>query len=626
MKTLRKKITLISLLILSLSSFGQNNEQRLMIIKEYDLNKLNSLSDKFSRIYTENKERANKLAKENNWSLIKYDIKGQKNELQYIEEGRPIYFTTFNHGGSITLKTNQVNSGGALGLDLNGQNMFVGVWDGGKIRSTHQDLIGRVIFKDGAATLDDHATHVAGTIIGSGFGNPFAKGMAFEASVWGNDWSNDLSEATTQASQGLLVSNHSYGTQAEGTPLWQYGAYNSTSAAWDDVMYNAPYYQVVFAAGNDRDSYGTLNPTKGGSDMLRNAGTSKNVIVVAAVNEVPNYTGPNSVIMSSFSNWGPTDDKRIKPDISAKGVGVVSTVSTGDTDYEAMWGTSMAAPGIAGSLILLQQQYFNLKNQYMKSSTLRGLMIHTADEAGTSDGPDHRFGWGLMNTENAVKAITSSINPSTSNGTVIRELALNQSGTYTENITSDGINPLKVTLCWTDPAGNATSGTVDDISAKLINDLDIKIVKGTSNFFPWTLLNNNVAAKIPNSKDNVEKVEISNPSGQYQIQISHKGNLSSGQQNYSLIMSGINSTLNTKENDLEHFSLSPNPVKSHLSIHSTNNETVETIAIYDLQGRLILENKEKSNTINVSQIPFGSYIIKITSQNDKVSTKKFIKI
>jgi hypothetical protein len=49
---------------------------------------------------------------------------------------------------------------------------------------------------------------------------------------------------------------------------------------------------------------------KGGFDMLTGSSVSKNVLVVAAVNAVATYNGPSSVVMSSFSNYGPTDDGR----------------------------------------------------------------------------------------------------------------------------------------------------------------------------------------------------------------------------------------------------------------------------------------------------------------------------
>ncbi len=48
----------------------------------------------------------------------------------------------------------------------------------------------------------------------------------------------------------------------------------------------------------------------------------------------------------------------------------------------------MSAPSVAGSLILLQQHYEDLHGtgNYMKAATLKALVIHTADEAGTYPG------------------------------------------------------------------------------------------------------------------------------------------------------------------------------------------------------------------------------------------------
>ncbi|MFT6863322.1 MAG: hypothetical protein ACJAVK_001883 [Akkermansiaceae bacterium] len=43
------------------------------------------------------------------------------------------------------------------------------------------------------------------------------------------------------------------------------------------------------------------------------------------------------------------------------------------------------------------------------------------------------------------------------------------------NFVWDGVSLIRATLCWTDPAGNATS--ISDLrSPRLINDLDLKIV------------------------------------------------------------------------------------------------------------------------------------------------------
>jgi serine protease AprX len=625
---------LLLLLLFSLSVIGQTKEERKLIVKDYDKDKLKELSLSYNQLYVKGKEDAIQKAKEMNLPLTYVDEKGFFAELMYFEGDRPVYYRTTNAGAAITTKANRLNSGGSLGLNLNGQNMIVGIWDGGAVRATHQDLVGRVVQKDGAVFTTSsnetaHATHVSGTMMASGFGGLNRRGIAYESTLWANTWGSDLSEATTQAAEGLLLSNHSYGAIAEDLSLWQFGAYDATSVAWDNIMYNAPYYQVVFAAGNDRDSYQTLNPTKNGGDLLTRAGVSKNVLVVGAVNQVDNYTGPSSVVMSNFSNWGPTDDKRIKPDICAKGVGVTSTTSSADDAYSTLNGTSMAAPGVTSSLLLLQQYYNQLNTSYMRSATLRALLIHSADEAGTTIGPDFKFGWGLMNSEKAAQLILKNSAGQTVNGAIIREFDLANGATYTMDVTADGSAPLVVTMAWTDPAGLAnTAGDNDDVTAKLINDLDIKVVKNSNAtpYFPWSLLNNNFAAQLPNSKDNVEKVEINNPTGVYQIQISHKGILQGGNQQYSLVVSGINSTLSTQSFETGSVVVFPNPTNGYLNIDS-KGLVIKTLELYDMTGRKVKDIKgDYNNTISVDMTDFekGVYMLKI-SDGESSKIKNIIK-
>ena len=143
-----------------------------------------------------------------------------------------------------------------------------------------------------------------------------------------------------------------------------------------------------------------------GYDIIGSWGTAKNILTVGAVNDVNGYTNPGGVRMSSFSGWGPTDDGRIKPDIVGNGVSVLSAGSSAPDAYSVLQGTSMSAPGVAGSMLLLQQMYSRLhRGDFMYSSTLKALVIHTAFEAGTANGPDYSFGWGLMNTEGAANHI-----------------------------------------------------------------------------------------------------------------------------------------------------------------------------------------------------------------------------
>jgi hypothetical protein len=200
---------------------------------------------------------------------------------------------------------------------------------------------------------------------------------------------------------------------------YQFGFYGYWARDWDDISYNAPYYLIVKAAGNDRNegppsllvsqyvwdwNFGEgdwvlssdLPPPDGGTtgyDTITDDGTAKNILTVGNAGDIPGgYNSPSDVLVSYSSNWGPTDDGRIKPDICGNGQALFSAWGSGDDNYRSSSGTSMASPNVAGSLLLLQQLYQEVNHLFgdpMRSATLKGLAIHTADEAGPDPGPDY---------------------------------------------------------------------------------------------------------------------------------------------------------------------------------------------------------------------------------------------
>ena len=81
-----------------------------------------------------------------------------------------------------------------------------------------------------------------------------------------------------------------------------------------------------------------------------------------------------------------------------------------------MSGTSMAAPTVTGSIALLVEHYQDYYGTSAKlwASTLKGLIIHTADDMDSDgnaathpDGPDYRVGYGLVNARRAAEVITA---------------------------------------------------------------------------------------------------------------------------------------------------------------------------------------------------------------------------
>ena len=537
------KIFLFVILSLGLNAFAQTMEQKKIITSDYDNLKLTELQAQFQLKATSEKQAALQYARQKGIEPILYLPDGGYAELQRIEaDGSLIYYRTLNVNASASTRTNLVNIGGSLGLSLDGQNMIAHIWDAGLARSTHQEYdgpggINRFSIGDGTTVLHYHSAHVTGTIIASGY-VASAKGMAPQASAIGYDWNSDLSEATGAAQNGMLISNHSYGYNSSYVSDYYFGGYITDSRDWDELHYNAPYYLMVVAAGNDgATNYNgaPLNPSYPQYDKLTGHCTSKNNMVVAnavdaSVDASGNLLSPVSI--NSSSSQGPTDDLRIKPDITGNGTGLYSTYETADNAYASITGTSMASPNIAGSLLLLQQHAFNVRGSYLRSATLKGVALHTADDAGMT-GPDAIHGWGLMNTKRAAEAISQNDNQS-----IVDELTLTPGQTYVVDVESDGVNELIASICWTDPPGVATT-ELNSPDARLINDLDIRVIKNSVTYYPWKLTGVNTNGLGDNTKDNYERINITGATGSYTVTVSHKGSLTGGSQNFSLIITGL---------------------------------------------------------------------------------------
>lgn len=548
------KKNVLFLFAFSFLSFGisaQNQDDVKKITANYDLAKLKEKEIYFKNKSLADKQKAIAVALQKNWPIRVETPDGVISELMRISpQGIPIYYTTDNVAAARATRVNHLNSGGSLGLNLNGQGMTARVWDGGNVRTTHNAFGGRVQVVDdpGSASIF-HATHVTGTMVASA--NPATvKGMAPEANARTFNWTNDLGEIYAEAQLGMLVSNHSYGvpvTNGQGVtlPSWYIGGYFNESFEWDEAAYNAPYFLAVMSAGNEGTNENNTDPIGFGFDKLTGEKGAKNNLTVANCLDVT--VGTNGVVTGTItindsSSQGPTDDFRIKPDITGNGTNLTSTSNASNTATGQATGTSMSAPNVAGSLLLLQQHYKNLTNSFMRAATLKGLACHTADDAGQI-GPDPVFGWGLLNTKFAAETISN-------NGlsSWVSEENLDNNQTYTMTVNASGTAPLIASITWTDLPGEITTDiTIPNNPRRvLVNDLDIRITRGTSIFNPWRLTTDPTSPAVrngDNNADNVEQVKIDNPAaGQYTITIKHKGSLVTGSQKYSLVVTGLSSS------------------------------------------------------------------------------------
>ncbi|MBC8426920.1 S8 family serine peptidase [bacterium] len=503
--------------------------------------------------------------------------------------GRPWFAGTTNLIAAQTVSLDHVWPGGSSGFDQDGANVAgeLALWDAGAVMTSHQEFGGRVAIADGSPDVHYHANHVAGILVAAGV-DPNAKGMSFAAYLDSYDWSDDELEMAAGGASGLLISNHSYGwvtgwQWSSTAEAWYwygdvdvstvedpgFGFYAGGTQWWDEIAHDAPTYLIVKSAGNDRNDYGPDDANPGhwywnagledwdwstdlreydgeatyGYDTLPYRGNAKNVLTVGAVHDVPGgWTQPSDVVMSTFSGYGPTDDGRIKPDIVANGIDLYSTYVDSDTSYASFSGTSMSGPNAAGAIHVLAQQYRgNHPGQTALSSTLKALVIHTANEAGDNVGPDYKHGWGLLNALSAAEIIDADADFAQR----ITETALAQGERDTLILWSGGVDPVVATLCWNDSPGTPPAWSVDPTDLMLVNDLDLRVERVSDAFAyePWILnpVGYTVAASTgDNFRDNVEKIETGTPqSGYHRVIVSHKGTLTDGPQAYSLVLSGL---------------------------------------------------------------------------------------
>jgi serine protease AprX len=532
MKT--KHLLLSILLLFGIAANAQTAEERAKNVDSISKLKAEQLKSTFQNRFNDAEKKVKDYLKKNPKIKRSFEKNGSMYYLHHIDSsGKPVYINTKNRESATLMKADQLYRGGSMGVNITGDSMVVGVWDGGAVRETHELLSGNVTMQPNQ-TLDgigakktyagnNHMTHVSGTMVGKNMPNK-PRGVAYGAKAWCYDWSSDLQEMAEFGSKGYLISNHSYGYLNDTTTAtWTFGAYDETAKNWDLLTRYLPNYLPFVAVGNEQEDSGNRK-AKLGYDVITGSSASKNVMTVGAVN--------GDKAMSDYSNWGPTDDGRVKPDIVAKGTGINSSLfadktskTPSDTAYSGVvnsQGTSYATPAAAAAGLLLQQYYHSLYKTYMKSSTLKALMLGTAEDLG-QPGPDPKFGWGLLDIEKAANTIKyksiigNTVKPilldttkktvvldsvaqkkalaladsllkksyvvkdTASRGAYIEEMAFKfPADTLTEisrEVTASGCSPLIVSIAWTDIEGveQTIKDSIDPQVSRLIYDYDMVV-------------------------------------------------------------------------------------------------------------------------------------------------------
>ncbi len=421
---------------------------------------------------------------------------------------------------------------------LTGLGVSVAMWEvGGAPDSTHPDFGApgggsRVSNGELILNVTEHATQVAGTLIGNGAASESEGGVArqwaglapeamlFAHEVLAGEIIGD-EIATSFASNDTVITNHSWGFTVDGPEdCAEVGAYGPHSQAVDAVTNTLPVTSVL-AAGNEA----SLVPNQGecevsvlvenslvpidpvfvdeGYGAINGKSTAKNAIIVGARAKDLNVT--------PSSSRGPTRDGRVKPDLVAIGgtSNVLLTMPSTSSTYAQQSGTSFSTPQVSGAAALLVQHYRQLANDPNLApdpALLKAVLMNTTQTLG-AEGPLYSRGYGVVDIEAAVGAAQDY-------DTVL--LLDGQMQTVAIPAGPADACELRVMAVWTDPAAMMPAAEA------LVHDVDLTVAVAQGILQPWTLdpqMPLNPALRAKNHVDNVEQVTVALPTGAAQAML-----------------------------------------------------------------------------------------------------------
>jgi len=406
------------------------------------------------------------------------------------------------------------------GRNLQGKNIAIGVGDNAD-PSTHIDFSGRLIQRNPAAA-NTHGTHTTGTVAGAGIVNPKYKGMAPEATIISQYFSDIIVNTPTYMTDyNMLLTNNSYYSGADFCP--GDGEYDALSNYIDAQLNANPSLMHVFAAGNDGGLTCNLYPPEFAT-MKSGWQCAKNVISVGDMDNTT-YT------ISYSSSKGPANDGRLKPEITASGINIISTFP--NNLYGTSSGTSMSSPTVTGALALLYERYRQLHGGSNPTAALiKAITCNSADDLG-NPGPDFSYGFGMLNARTAVDAMEK-------NQYFINNISNSNTATHTITGIPAGVQQLKIMLYWPDAPGAVAAPIA------LVNNLDLTVTAPDATVHHPLILDpspagvNNIAVEGIDSINNIEQVVINNPPpGNFTVTV--KGtNIPVGPQNYIVAYQIIN--------------------------------------------------------------------------------------
>ncbi|MDI6766067.1 MAG: S8 family serine peptidase [Bacteroidota bacterium] len=324
-----------------------------------------------------------------------------------MQIAKPSAANPLDYGTSFT-QVNQINVPKVHDKGIYGQGVVVCMFDNGFRILNHEsfatmNIVAQYDFVDhkesvipnntnpsfgshGVNTLSTIGGYKSGQLIGPAFKADYilartendSSETPIEEDNWakGIEWADSIGVDVTSTSLGYLDYDPPY-------PSWTWADMNGNTTLITKAADRAVNLGIVVLNSAGNSGYNASQNT------LIAPADGDSVIAVGAV-----YSNG---IRTSFSSVGPTTDAppRIKPDVMAMGSGVKVASSTNTTGYGLAAGTSFSCPLSAGVAALIL-----CANPTLNPMQIRDAMRQTASQAAT---PDNLMGWGILNTDSAIK-------------------------------------------------------------------------------------------------------------------------------------------------------------------------------------------------------------------------------
>ena len=420
--------------------------------------------------------------------------------------------------------------------DLHGENQVVTTSDSGidtgDVETMHEDLRNQVVgirIAPGCTKYDDvgHGTHTAGSIVGDGtLSGGMIRGTAWGAKLYAWFCSTGDGGISTPSTLDELFrpdqENHPAYIHSASWGSSQKGKYTAQSQRIDEWTWKHDDFLPVYSAGNDGTGMQTIGSPATAKNLLA-VGATQNLRTGYPKNDHP--TGKPEKT-ASFSSRGPCQDGRIKPDIAAPGVGILSTCTTnanvkykrGTTPAERYpeypfagyaWecGTSMSCPLTAGAMALVRQWLVEKRGfddpEAPPSSALMKAVVMGGAKGTTS--PNNDQGWGRVDLENTLFPKDRGI-------LLVDRIKFDEGLEFSWIIETTNNAPLDVQLVWIDYPGDASAAQA---TPKLINDLDLLVESADGSLlygndrYPSDTENNAESVRVAEAVPGVYQVIVS---------------------------------------------------------------------------------------------------------------------